>query len=452
MKKKWNHPCHLHALNKADTQEIYGSYQAKWRCDTCQKVFDGFKDGILSSESGEEAESRHSYHCTQCNFDICTQCFRGYLHAFHFHRLQKARAPLIYTETNGQWRCDACKRVFNELTEQMCYHCQLCAVDMCEKCFRGEWSHVLHKGEHFLKPVDPRIEYRYHYDWICDNCQKTFSRRNTPNVFFHCSECQFDLCPDCFMGEKHYLHQHRLARIKHSRHTTLSLPYCSHCTTQISGPAYHVCHNPTCQYTLCGKCYASSPQSHPYHPEHPLERCDASEVYPQSCGMWHCDHCTSLTKEPSPLPPSEPMYHCMKCEYDLCEQCFENGLKKQNMAPEEAAVRPIQVQEEHTPSYQPYTMNYYSSGVSSRPVVTSTQSLSFLSTPLVPSHRLCTVCRTYPATMTFIHKDRPHYGPAICCQACASDTLNYKRGCPVCGLIPDSVADAHMVNNNYSYT
>ena len=103
-KKKPNHPCHLHALSKVDTREIYGAYEAKWRCDACQRTFDGFKDGFLSSEEEEETDNRHTFHCSLCNFDLCTQCFKGHIHTFHWHRLKMARAPLIYPDTNGQWR------------------------------------------------------------------------------------------------------------------------------------------------------------------------------------------------------------------------------------------------------------------------------------------------------------------------------------------------------------
>lgn len=438
LRKNTNHPYHLHILSKVDTREVYAAYQAKWRCDACQNTFDGNKESLVGSEDTEteEPSSRHAYHCARCKFDLCTRCFRGHLHPFHHHRLKKARTPLIYPETNGQWRCDACKRIFSALTNQSCYHCEDCETDLCDKCFKGEWDHVLHG--HPLKPVDPRLEYRVYNSWQCDSCNCHFTHGSTLDVLFHCTKCDFDLCTGCFLGQKHHLHQHKLIRVEtdmgHSSYT------CSHCLCTITDLYYHRCCDSTCPFTLCSRCHASSPKLHPAHPAHPLERCDAGEVYPQTGGMWHCDNCTQNhpNKDPFPLPPSEPMYHCEQCEFDLCESCYQRGLKV-TTPPREEALRPVQVEER----MKRYSLNFITPDVQARHMVTGTQPLSYLTSPLVPPHRLCTVCRVYHATMTFVCGGTLHSEAALCCERCASEIMHFRRPCPACGQIPHRAVDAH---------
>lgn len=449
-KRKANHPYHLHVLAKTDSREIYLAYQAKWRCDACGRTFEGTRDRTISEDS-EEPDHRHTYHCNFCaTFDICTQCFTGYVRKFHPHRLKKAKAAIIYQQTQGQWKCDACKRIFSEFSDQDCYHCQKCDVDLCGKCFDGNWAHVLHdKQSHTLRPVDPRLQYRYYTDWQCDGCRTSFAVGEEPHLLFHCDKCDFDLCPECFTGKKHHLHKHHLATVRGSGYYTRSAVFCSNCSIRITEPQYYSCCDPTCRFVLCGTCFSTTAPTHPYHPHpyHTLELCNSTEVYPQSGGMWHCDNCTvkSPTREPRPLTSSDDMYHCTRCEYDLCSSCYHGGLNKQQRnsltSPEESTSQPVPVQESPTaPFYQPYTLRYYT-----RPVITGTHPpLSFLTSPLVPPHRLCMVCQLHEATMTFIHQGLPHSGPPLCCQKCTAEIMHYQKMCPACGMIPERAVDVSL--------
>ena len=453
---KWNHPSHPHPLTHSEVLVIYRAYDGKWRCDVCARVFDGKRATTPGGRYKEEdPDSRTCYHCPKCKFDVCTSCFKGHLHTFHRHRLKKARTTLIYREYDGMWHCDACKAVHSEHTEQICYHCERCEVDLCSTCFEGKWAHVLHcdmvdKEEHTLRPIDPSIEYITYQEWICDNCKRTFPCEREKEKAFHCDKCNFDLCSTCFKGEKHPLHPHPLVEMgsKPGR----PILECSNCEKLIRGATHYRCRKSSCQYSLCLSCFSKQPEIHPYH-DHPLNVCDALVVYPQSGGMWHCDRCTANSEnhQPVALSHTETMYHCDECEYDLCYSCYSEGKSRR--------FRPVQVTEEvsFTPSapqtsdftydssgygtYQPYQQATYYTPQDyqtrlSRPLVTGFQ--SFLpQTP--PSHRTCVVCNRREAIFTFLHNGIPHSGKALCCHGCAFDVVTNRRPCPACRIPPDEV-------------
>ena len=459
---KWNHPSHPHPLTLLDAQTTYSAYEGKWRCDICKSVYDAKRApvaAITACRDPEDPDHRHFYHCSKCNFDVCTVCFKGHLHYFHRHRLKKARATIVYTDPDSLWRCDGCKTVHSEHTDQLCYHCEKCDVDLCNTCFEGKWEHILHSNmpdsqQHSLKPVDPRIEYRTYQDWTCDNCSRVFSCQRE-NTAFHCSRCDFDLCETCFSGEKHHLHPHPLVVI-HSTDSAMSMFKCSNCENPLRQRTYYHCKKKSCPYILCVDCFAKQPERHPYH-THPLHVCDPLTVYPQSGGMWHCDKCTlnSVNRQPVPLSFTETMYHCQSCEYDLCHGCYAEGLTKNNSS-QNSLFRPVQaVTEEmsYTPSvasdytsessgyvtYQPYTQTHYyaSKDRLSRPLVTGFQ--SFLPQHDVPSNQLCVMCQASEATTTFLHRGVPHSGRVLCCYSCAFDVVSNRRPCPACRVPPDDI-------------
>ena len=395
---KWNHPSHPHQLSLLDAQTTYSAYQGKWKCDVCGTVYDANRAPAAASSAANyrdpaDPDHRHFYHCSKCNFDVCTVCFKGYLHSFHRHRLKKARATLVYKEYDALWHCDACRTVHSEHTDQLCYHCEKCRVDLCSTCFQGGWEHALHaempRGEsHTLRPVDPRIEYRNYQEWICNNCKINFSCLGKEKAF-HCGKCDFDLCSACFSGEKHWLHAHPLVLV--DKRTALE---CSHCNQHIHEPTHYVCRRKSCPYRLCLSCFSKQPPPHPYH-THPLHLCDPLVVYPQSGGLWYCDKCTmnNPNRQQVALSYKETMYHCQRCDYDLCHSCYTEGLARNTTGREENTFRSVQVTEEvgYTPTspvasdytsgygtYQPYQQTtYYTSqdyqSRLSRPLVTGFQ-------------------------------------------------------------------------------
>lgn len=447
-RRSWNHPCHIHALIKTDTREIYGSYGGHWRCDLCQLEFKHQPETLLlathEDNGGEPRDHTYSYHCSECMFDVCNQCFHGYHHPFHPHRLKQAKPDLIYQDTEGQWKCDACQRVFLQVNNgEQCYHCTECQVDLCQKCFIGEWSHTLHEdSNHHLKPVDPRLEYRRFSSWVCDNCEKRFTFEDEAHLLYHCSTCQFDLCTPCFRGAKHHLHGHGLVQVSRIRYGPAKCSNCSKYTTELT---YHKCVESSCGFTLCAQCHVTSPRLHPSH-AHPLVVCDPLEVYPQSGGLWHCDNCTAMHPrgEQTPLPPTQTMYHCGECDFDLCQSCYTtphslggqySGGSTNRLSSE--LVVPIRA---HQPRLEGLTNHRPLSYVTSPDTLTSlSPPISYLTSLREFSLRTCSVCQRYTATKFFVHGFRTCSEWPVVCEGCADKVLLYGRTCPHCGCLPAGV-------------
>ena len=458
---KWNHPSHPHPLTESDPVAIYSAYEGKWRCDVCGRVFNGKRAPSRGAYRDPSVpDNWRCYHCSRCKFDICSACFVGHLHTFHRHRLKRARTTIIYKEHDGLWHCDACRTVHSEYTEQLCYHCEKCEVDLCSSCFEGKWDHSLHRvvtsmperHQHTLRPINPSIEYRIYQEWTCDNCRQIFSCRRDEMIAFHCDECNFDLCKTCFVGEKHPFHSHPLVAVETGSRTW----DCSHCNRAICDTKHYQCIRKSCEYRLCVNCFSKQLEIHPYH-QHPLHVCDPQVVYPQSGGMWHCDRCTvnATGHRPVALSHMETMYHCEQCEFDLCYSCFSEG---------QTRIGPVQVTEDVSftasapelstnftfdssgyGTYQPYsratyyTPQEYHSRLSS-PLVTGIQSFLSQHGPLSLSNTLCAKCNAKEATVTFSHSGKPHMGRALYCDSCAYNVVRNYRPCPVCGEPPDGTS------------
>ena len=257
------------------------------------------------------------------------------------------------------------------------HHCSQCEVDLCGDCFSGFLKHPLH-SQHSLTPVDPTILYRMNLSWTCDNCNSTFNSTNK-TVFYHCHFCQFDLCKTCFHGNKHPLHAH------------------------------------------------------------PLQKCDPRSVYPQSEGLWYCDNCTRNNPrgQQRALPPQAIMYHCAQCEYDLCEPCFK-AKPMSTLSTHQSRVHEPLTQ----PNKQPTVYDQTATGVTPKPPMSyelGSQGPLFTTT----TSMLCLVCSRRAATHIFSHGGRRCSMVALVCGGCGEDVLLDKRLCPYCRELPDNVERLH---------
>ncbi|XP_065906103.1 uncharacterized protein [Dysidea avara] len=447
------HPAHLHMLAKEDLQELYQQYLGKWQCDCCKKNYD-------ATRSNSE---RFSYHCNLCYYDLCLQCWRGYYHPFHKHRLKPAKTEILYPSTGGSWYCDACERSFHELSGPSCYNCDLCGgVDLCDRCFNGEWTHPLHPARgHHLKPVDPHIQYRGYSSWSCSICEKEKDclDKGTFNLF-HCThpDCDFDLCWHCFRGDKHYLHQHPLVKV--SANWNHEHQQCQNCAGQLSGiGSVYRCYDMSCSYLLCVNCFQQKPQFHPLHTAHPLE-CDIPlNIFPKTRGSWKCSNCFNSKTE------TDTLHHCRQCVYSLCHSCYQrqsNNHRHMNAL----FIQPEGYQQQSNNNRQMNSLFIQPEGYR----YSSTLAPTYTSVPVMPTAGYptifppisksavptfyngssgltgkqkpeeCIECRYRPAEVTFVHNGMPHR-MAICCRECARQVEQRGRWCPLCNQQFERIMD-----------
>ena len=83
------------------------------------------------------ASFRFSHHCSECEFDVCHNCFKPHSTPLHPHPLYRANSHYVYQQFSGGWRCDNCGSVHNNPTDNLPWHCQTCEYDLCHSCMRG---------------------------------------------------------------------------------------------------------------------------------------------------------------------------------------------------------------------------------------------------------------------------------------------------------------------------
>ena len=302
-------PAHIHRLKQMKTNDIF--VFRKGTCSFCRIVL------------------KHSdtlYRCGDCDFNLCETCQSGDFRSdFHHHKLKPAKTTVVYPQTNGDWRCDGCQRVFFYNKCSWTRHCEECQLDLCEACYKDGWVHGLHPNHKFF-PVDARLVYRDMEIWYCDNCGEERSTFSSGTVkMFHCDTCQedgIDLCDSCFTGLKYWHHHHNLIQVINL--VPQRQHFCTMCHRSVDrNDGVYVCVRGDCNYALCRSCAKLPPPQHPLH-EHPLHCSDSMTVYPNTDGLWHCNNCTDTDplKRTITRTPEEHMYHCSLCEYDLCSSCY----------------------------------------------------------------------------------------------------------------------------------
>ena len=105
-----------------------------------------------------------AFHCNDCDFTVCQSCDKPKSHPVHPNH------SLYYISPTSSWRCNVCKRKGGNASETLCYHCEQCDFYLCKNCYTGV-NTLLHP--HTLYRTD--VRYVYHQsrgDWACDVCQK----------------------------------------------------------------------------------------------------------------------------------------------------------------------------------------------------------------------------------------------------------------------------------------
>lgn len=262
---------------------------------------------------------------------------------------------------------------------------------------------------------------------------------------FHCThpDCDFDLCYQCFKGDKHHLHQHPLVKI--SANWNHEHQQCHHCAGQLSGiGSVYRCYDTSCDFLLCVNCFQQKPQLHPLHSAHPLE-CDIPlNIFPKTRGSWTCSNCFSSKTE------TDSLYHCRQCAYSLCRSCYQ----RQSNSNRQMQMNSLFIQPEGYRYSSALAPTYTSVPV--MPIAGYPTIFPPISKSVVPSFygdsssltsdqkpEECIECRYQPAEVTFVHNGMPHQ-MAICCRECARQLERQGRWCPLCNQQFERIMDRRI--------
>lgn len=233
-----------------------------------QKIYG---DPILKCSHCEVTWEGDSCHCFQCRFLLCKSCYddqsspkitqKTSLHVFsHPHHI-------LYNYSNAE---DYVTKKFN-----IYLNCSICNIRMHDKA----------------------IGCRACKFYICEECQNRNPYIKAPLCGFHDLELQ----------------QSNLNLIRNQQ------LICNICELSISNQCYNC---PSCNYKICNDCYIyytsqysfdfECEKSHPMYLSYPLEY-----YYKFHASVMECDACKTLFYE-----PRTKMFHCRKCKFDICQECF----------------------------------------------------------------------------------------------------------------------------------
>ena len=122
------------------------SYPDGWFCDGKEKGI-GCKDNDNPNGCHNDADEVEHWHCVECKFDFCLQCYEVYGTKHHHHDLKKMSMTQMNEAhenayKNGWW-CDgrhiqnsACKKLGRDQDPfSVVYHCDEDSLDFCETCY-----------------------------------------------------------------------------------------------------------------------------------------------------------------------------------------------------------------------------------------------------------------------------------------------------------------------------
>ena len=291
-----------------------------WNCNICRKP---------------KAQSA-SFSCTQCNFDICDECYMGNLPQGYQpqqgvnpqqYPIQQDNQPMkpAYAQTQQQTQeqyesfhehplnyeeklNSNCKICLKKQEGNEGYICKDCPLVLCMNClnsiYYGSKKKSLHKHDLILKN---------RANWRCDICKK-----KNGDASFYCTECDFDACHDCYLGksqegsqtnnqyqpitilESESSHEHPLNYQEKLKDT------CKICLKSINNEKGYKCEK--CPMILCFDCsnIIKKPKKKSIHNH---------DLLLQTRKRWRCNLCKKEFKNKS-------SFYCKECDYDACVNCF----------------------------------------------------------------------------------------------------------------------------------
>lgn len=151
--------------------------RSNWICNICGQDF---------------SDKCYSFFCELCSFDVCYKCYfnknsgiiRPVIEAdYSIHR------DCFYYNNRLNKQCTFCTKYINNMSG---YECQNCPIVLCINCSDAIF---IRKNSHNLHEHDLNLKFRE--DWFCNLCESEFENCTS----FHCEECDFDACYECYFED-----------------------------------------------------------------------------------------------------------------------------------------------------------------------------------------------------------------------------------------------------------
>ncbi|OMJ84811.1 hypothetical protein SteCoe_13998 [Stentor coeruleus] len=273
-----------------------------------------------------------SWHCNQCNFDICETCKSDQLKkecleddcdmkCWNEHQLYYYTNTVeFYSRKNEIIGYVKCQKCYFNITDSS-YSCRICNFDLCLQCKNDIIMPKKQKcpNNHYL--TYKFLAYRDYL--ICNNCDIKFTISS-----YSCINCNYNLCSSCFTSENliqtlsekcpsgHNLvysdHQIQLYKALYNTEEFT----CNSCGNKfITKKNYHCS---PCEYDLCDNCYnilhkgMENGINKVCKRNHVLKYYHDSSIYYR--GEVYCRICNKSRNKIG-------SFHCRKCQYDICIPC-----------------------------------------------------------------------------------------------------------------------------------
>ena len=287
-------------------------------------------------------KSKASFYCSQCNFDVCSDCYidvngqgnqqqqqnnyntsqnqqyqqGAYAQGQGYYEEQEPEAesthehPLHY-EQKSNFTCRLCRLKKNG---EEGYKCKDCPLVLCFNCsdriFYGNKKKSLHQHD---------LHLRERNKWKCNICKNS----NKANASFYCSKCDFDACADCFIDNKankvnnnnvpnnqqqpqqqksvENIHEHPLNYEEKLKDT------CKLCSKKINNQKGYKCKQ--CPLVLCSDC------SNKVLNKEKNKSVHQHDLILNNRKSWKCNVCNKQFK-------NIPSFYCKQCDFDSCVNCY----------------------------------------------------------------------------------------------------------------------------------
>ena len=300
--------------------ELFLKAKNNWNCNNCKRY----------------KQENASFSCTQCNFDVCDECYigqtqQGYQNQQNVNNQQPTinqfnqQMQPAYVQTQQQQEeyepfhehplnyeekiNDNCKICLKKIGGKEGYKCKECPIVLCIEClniiYYGAKKKTLHNHELVLKDRN---------NWTCNICKK-----KNGNASFYCPQCDFDACYNCYLEQSNQItqnnseyHQEVVSESdsghEHPLYYEENLKQnCKLCLKKINDQKGYKCKK--CEIVLCLGC------SNKIFFKEKNKSLHKHDLLLKPRKSWKCNKCLKIFK-------NNASFYCKKCDYDSCVDCY----------------------------------------------------------------------------------------------------------------------------------